>query len=187
MYPTYDVGQSLTPPGQSLPACAVEPTRYGYDPRGNAAPPPAFPDIGGSRSPPFEGVCWECDAAIRGLYIGRSVSFRRLWSRPRQSDHHDTARGLLAIPHQAKQAKQANPVKPVKMNRIDASEHYDESDFASQTPSLLTVIIDTNPRAWAAIRDLLPISKAIANILVFINAHLAYGNENQVAVLAAHT
>ncbi|KAI1748280.1 TFIIH subunit Tfb4/p34 [Xylaria castorea] len=73
------------------------------------------------------------------------------------------------------------------MNRIDASEHYDESGFASQTPSLLTVIIDTNPRAWAAIHDLLPISKAIANILVFINAHLAYGNENQVAVLAAHT
>ncbi|KAI0435927.1 TFIIH subunit Tfb4/p34 [Xylaria telfairii] len=73
------------------------------------------------------------------------------------------------------------------MNRIDASEHYDESSFASQTPSLLTVVIDTNPRAWAAIRDLLPIAKAIANVLVFINAHLAYGNENQVAVLAAHT
>ncbi|KAI1110985.1 TFIIH subunit Tfb4/p34 [Nemania sp. NC0429] len=72
------------------------------------------------------------------------------------------------------------------MNRIDASDHYDESGFASQTPSLLTVVIDTNPRAWAAINDLLPISKAIANILVFINAHLAYGNENQVAVLAAH-
>ncbi|KAI0432717.1 TFIIH subunit Tfb4/p34 [Xylaria sp. FL1042] len=73
------------------------------------------------------------------------------------------------------------------MNRIDASEHYDESAFTSQTPSLLTVVIDTNPRAWAAIHDLLPISKAIANILVFIHAHLAYGNENQVAVLAAHT
>ncbi|KAI1172984.1 TFIIH subunit Tfb4/p34 [Nemania sp. FL0916] len=73
------------------------------------------------------------------------------------------------------------------MNRIDASEHYDESGSASQTPSLLTVIIDTNPRAWAAIHDLLPISKAIANVLVFINAHLAYGNDNQVAVLAAHT
>ncbi|KAI1431962.1 transcription factor Tfb4 [Xylaria sp. CBS 124048] len=72
------------------------------------------------------------------------------------------------------------------MNRIDASEHYDESGFATQIPSLLTVIIDTNPRAWAAIHDL-SISKAIANILVFINAHLAFGNENQVAVLAAHT
>jgi transcription initiation factor TFIIH subunit 3 len=73
------------------------------------------------------------------------------------------------------------------MNRIDASEHYDETGFTSQIPSLLTVIIDTNPRAWAAIHDLLPISKAIANILVFINTHLAFGNENQVAVLAAHT
>ncbi|KAI8634524.1 transcription factor Tfb4 [Xylariaceae sp. FL1651] len=73
------------------------------------------------------------------------------------------------------------------MNRIDASDHYDESGFTSQTPSLLTIVIDTNPRAWAAIHDLLPISKAIANILVFINAHLAFGNDNQVAVLAAHT
>ncbi|KAI0806362.1 TFIIH subunit Tfb4/p34 [Xylaria sp. FL0064] len=73
------------------------------------------------------------------------------------------------------------------MNRIDASDHYDESAFTSQTPSLLTVVIDTNPRAWAAIHDLLPVSQAVANILVFIHAHLAYGNENQVAVLAAHT
>ncbi|KAI0505299.1 TFIIH subunit Tfb4/p34 [Xylaria bambusicola] len=73
------------------------------------------------------------------------------------------------------------------MNRIDASEHYDESAFQSQTPSLLTVVIDTNPRAWAAIHDLLPISKAIANIFVFVNAHLSYGNENQVAIVAAHT
>ncbi|KAK5634219.1 hypothetical protein RRF57_009933 [Xylaria bambusicola] len=73
------------------------------------------------------------------------------------------------------------------MNRIDASEHYDESAFQSQTPSLLTVVIDTNPRAWAAIHDLLPISKAVANIFVFINAHLSYGNENQVAIVAAHT
>jgi transcription initiation factor TFIIH subunit 3 len=73
------------------------------------------------------------------------------------------------------------------MNRIDASEHYDESGFTSQTPSLLTVVIDTNPRAWAAIHDQLTISKAIANILVFINAHLAFGNDNKVAVIAAHT
>ncbi|CAJ2512135.1 Uu.00g077600.m01.CDS01 [Anthostomella pinea] len=73
------------------------------------------------------------------------------------------------------------------MNHIDASEHYDESAFTGQTPSLLTIIIDTNPRAWAALNDTLPISKAIANILVFVNAHLAFGNDNQVAVLAAHT
>ena len=73
------------------------------------------------------------------------------------------------------------------MNGIDASDHYDISAFEGQTPSLLTVVIDTNPRAWAALKSVLPISKAIANILVFINAHLAFGNENQVAVLAAHT
>ncbi|KAI1337380.1 TFIIH subunit Tfb4/p34 [Xylariaceae sp. FL0016] len=73
------------------------------------------------------------------------------------------------------------------MNSIDASEHYDESIFAGQAPSLLTIIIDTNPRAWAAISHLLPISNAIANIMVFVNAHLAFGNDNQVAILAAHT
>ncbi|KAI1760608.1 transcription factor Tfb4 [Hypoxylon sp. FL1150] len=74
------------------------------------------------------------------------------------------------------------------MNRIDASDHYNESaSKTSQIPSLLTIIIDTNPRAWAALGDLLPISKAVANLLVFVNAHLAFGNDNHVAILAAHT
>ncbi|KAI1769772.1 transcription factor Tfb4 [Hypoxylon cercidicola] len=74
------------------------------------------------------------------------------------------------------------------MNQIDASDHYNESaSKTSQIPSLLTIIIDTNPRAWAALGDLLPISKAVANLLVFVNAHLAFGNDNHVAILAAHT
>ncbi|KAL7623702.1 RNA polymerase II transcription factor B subunit 4 [Parahypoxylon ruwenzoriense] len=73
------------------------------------------------------------------------------------------------------------------MNRIDASDHYNQGASATQIPSLLTIIIDTNPRAWAAIHDLLPISKALANLLVFVNAHLAFGNESHVAILAAHT
>ncbi|KAI4859349.1 transcription factor Tfb4 [Hypoxylon rubiginosum] len=74
------------------------------------------------------------------------------------------------------------------MNRIDASDHYNESaSKTSQVPSLLTIIIDTNPRAWAALGDLLPISKAVANLLVFVNSHLAFGNDNHVAILAAHT
>ncbi|KAI2616266.1 transcription factor Tfb4 [Hypoxylon sp. NC1633] len=74
------------------------------------------------------------------------------------------------------------------MNRIDASDHYSESaSTAGPIPSLLTIIIDTNPRAWAALSDLLPISKAVANLLVFVNAHLAFGNDNHVAILAAHT
>ncbi|KAI8956947.1 transcription factor Tfb4 [Daldinia sp. FL1419] len=73
------------------------------------------------------------------------------------------------------------------MNRIDASEHYNEAaSTTSQIPSLLTIVVDTNPRAWAAIADLLPISKALANLLVFVNAHLAFGNDSHVAILAAH-
>ncbi|KAI0479521.1 TFIIH subunit Tfb4/p34 [Xylariaceae sp. FL0804] len=81
------------------------------------------------------------------------------------------------------------------MNRIDASDHYDESGFAAQAPSLLVVVVDTNPRAWAALGgdgddgdegNSLTISRAVANLLVFLNAHLAFGNDNQVAVLAAH-
>ena len=69
---------------------------------------------------------------------------------------------------------------------VDASDHY-EIHTTEDVPSLLTVIIDTNPRAWAAIADVLPFSKAIANILVFVNNHLAFSNANQVAIIASHT
>ncbi|KAK4241363.1 transcription factor Tfb4-domain-containing protein [Achaetomium macrosporum] len=69
---------------------------------------------------------------------------------------------------------------------VDASEHY-EVHNTDDIPSLCTIIIDTNPRAWAALADVLPISKAIANILIFVNAHLAFSNSNQVALIAAHT
>jgi transcription initiation factor TFIIH subunit 3 len=69
---------------------------------------------------------------------------------------------------------------------VDASEHYEVYN-TDDIPSLCTIIVDTNPRAWAALSDVLPISKAIANILVFVNAHLAFSNSNQVALLAAHT
>jgi transcription initiation factor TFIIH subunit 3 len=54
-------------------------------------------------------------------------------------------------------------------------------------PSLLTIVIDTNPHAWAALEDSLPLSKAVANILVFINAHLACNYANEVAVVASHS
>jgi transcription initiation factor TFIIH subunit 3 len=63
---------------------------------------------------------------------------------------------------------------------VDASEHYEVYN-TDDIPSLCTIVIDTNPRAWAAL------SKAIANILVFVNAHLAFSNSNQVALIAAHT
>ncbi|KAJ3007233.1 RNA polymerase II transcription factor B subunit 4 [Thoreauomyces humboldtii] len=57
--------------------------------------------------------------------------------------------------------------------------------------NLLTVIIDTNPRAWAlAARD--PQRPAvflqiIQQILVFINAHLSLKFDNELAIIASHT
>ncbi|KAJ5997545.1 hypothetical protein N7522_009205 [Penicillium canescens] len=72
------------------------------------------------------------------------------------------------------------------MNSVDASEHY-ELGATDLAPSLLTVIIDTNPHAWALLEDSLPLSKAVANILVFINAHLACNYANEVAVVASHS
>lgn len=53
--------------------------------------------------------------------------------------------------------------------------------------SLLTIILDTNPYAWALHSSTLPLSKVIANLLVFINAHLAINHSNQVVVIASHT
>ncbi|KAK2766895.1 RNA polymerase II transcription factor B subunit 4 [Arachnomyces sp. PD_36] len=52
--------------------------------------------------------------------------------------------------------------------------------------SLLTIILDTNPHAWAKLEDTLPLSTAVANLLVFINAHLACNYTNKVAVVASH-
>ncbi|KAJ5086534.1 hypothetical protein NUU61_007841 [Penicillium alfredii] len=72
------------------------------------------------------------------------------------------------------------------MNSVDASEHY-ELGTTDLAPSLLTVIVDTNPHAWAALEGSLPLSRAIANILVFINAHLACNYANEVAVVASHS
>jgi len=54
-------------------------------------------------------------------------------------------------------------------------------------PSLLTIVLDTNPHAWSFLSQTLTLSQAVANILVFINAHLAFNNANKVAVIASHT
>lgn len=72
------------------------------------------------------------------------------------------------------------------MDAVDATTHY-EIYATEETPSLTAIVIDTNPRAWAAIKDALPISKALANILVFVNSRLAYSSTNQVAIIASHT
>lgn len=52
---------------------------------------------------------------------------------------------------------------------------------------MLAIVLDTNPHAWAHLSSSLPLSAALANILVFINAHLASGNANEVAVIASHS
>lgn len=58
-------------------------------------------------------------------------------------------------------------------------------DFSSAdpTPSLLTVIVDTNPHAWESLS--LSFSKAVDNIIIFLNSHLAHNSSNQVAVIAS--
>ena len=71
------------------------------------------------------------------------------------------------------------------MNVVDATDRTEKQDEA-EAPSLLTIILDTNPHAWALLADSLPLSKAVANLLVFINAHLAINHANRVAVLASH-
>ncbi|KAI9896414.1 hypothetical protein N3K66_008586 [Trichothecium roseum] len=71
------------------------------------------------------------------------------------------------------------------MDAVDSSDRYDVST-AEDTPSLLTIVLDTNPRAWASLAPVLPLSRAIANVLVLVNAHLSFSNVNQVALIAAH-
>lgn len=88
------------------------------------------------------------------------------------------------------------------MNAVDGSDHYERAVTGThmsprwhisanlpseESPSLLTIVLDTNPHAWALLHDALPLSKAVANLLVFINAHLAFNNANQVAIVASHS
>jgi transcription initiation factor TFIIH subunit 3 len=72
------------------------------------------------------------------------------------------------------------------MNTIDGSNRHVITDVAPP-PSLLAIVLDTNPHAWAHLSSSLSLSAALANILVFINAHLASGNANEVAVIASHS
>lgn len=55
------------------------------------------------------------------------------------------------------------------------------------TPSHLTIILDTNPHAWALLAPTLPLSRVISNLLIFINAHLAINPANQISFIASHT
>ncbi|KAL9577562.1 MAG: hypothetical protein Q9203_007412, partial [Teloschistes exilis] len=71
------------------------------------------------------------------------------------------------------------------MDNLDGSDHYSKTTD-EPTPSLLTIILDTHPAAWVLLSPTLPLSTALAHILVFINAHLACNNSNEVCIIAAH-
>ncbi|RDA85333.1 hypothetical protein CP532_1256 [Ophiocordyceps camponoti-leonardi (nom. inval.)] len=71
------------------------------------------------------------------------------------------------------------------MDAVDVSDRY-EVAATEEKPSLLVVVLDTNPHAWVDLDDRLPLNKAVANLLVFVNAHLACSSANQAAIVAAH-
>ncbi|KAM7209482.1 RNA polymerase II transcription factor B subunit 4 [Naviculisporaceae sp. PSN 640] len=75
---------------------------------------------------------------------------------------------------------------PAAQDVVDASEHYHGEQTQGVVPSLLSVIIDTNPRAWSALSNVLSLTQAVGNILVYINTHLASDNANEVSIIAAH-
>ncbi|CCH59089.1 hypothetical protein TBLA_0B02470 [Henningerozyma blattae CBS 6284] len=65
-----------------------------------------------------------------------------------------------------------------------------------ETPSLLTVVIDTAPKLWTQFDKEDPddntnkepqLLRVIRAIVVFLNSHLAFNTNNQVAVIAAHS
>jgi len=71
------------------------------------------------------------------------------------------------------------------MDGVDGSDHYAREEREAP-PSLLNIVIDTNPRAWSLLKDVLPLSKLTASLEVFVNAHLALNHSNQVTVIASH-
>ncbi|KXT12002.1 hypothetical protein AC579_4656 [Pseudocercospora musae] len=72
------------------------------------------------------------------------------------------------------------------MNSIDATDRAGQKDDG-EAPALLTIILDTNPHAWALLEHSLPLSKLVVNLLVFVNAHIAINPANRVAVVASHS
>lgn len=75
------------------------------------------------------------------------------------------------------------------MNNVDDTSNVLKGHQISTEdhPSLLALIIETNPQAWAALRHQVSFKEAIQSLLVFINGHIASNNLNQVCVLASHS
>ena len=53
-------------------------------------------------------------------------------------------------------------------------------------PSLLVIILDTNPLAWNQLSSTITLKQAVSNLLIFVNSHLAVNHANKVAIIASH-
>lgn len=59
------------------------------------------------------------------------------------------------------------------------------ADEPIDDPSLLTVILDITPKSWYNISHQIKLREVVQTLLVFLNAHLAQNNSNQVAFITA--
>ena len=48
------------------------------------------------------------------------------------------------------------------------------------------IILDTNPFAWDELSSVLTLKQTVANLLIFVNSHLAINHANKVAIIASH-
>ncbi|KAL7276187.1 RNA polymerase II transcription factor B subunit 4 [Rhizina undulata] len=69
------------------------------------------------------------------------------------------------------------------MDTVDASHHYSQTTTPDH-PSLLTLILDTNPYYWST--SPFPLTTALSHLQIFLNAHLSFSHSNRVAVIASH-
>lgn len=60
-----------------------------------------------------------------------------------------------------------------------------ETESTNDDPSLLNVILDLSPSGWYNIKDQTTIQEVVKSLLVFMNAHLALNNSNQVSFISS--
>ncbi|KAK9466495.1 TFIIH subunit Tfb4/p34 [Lipomyces arxii] len=74
------------------------------------------------------------------------------------------------------------------MNAVDGSAHVEQEKFSGdledELPSLLVVVLDTNPLGW---NGQISLREALSSLLIFLNSHLSLSHSNEVAVIASHT
>lgn len=71
------------------------------------------------------------------------------------------------------------------MDAISERAFNETTEVSNDDPSLLNVILDLSPQGWYRIRDQILIHDAVKSLLVFMNAHLALNNSNQVSFIAS--